>query len=317
MCVLHVAVACGFSKMMIENIAIQHPQPKHIRHFYITSIDFDMCACDRWGQYHVLVDQKKDALGSALNIQNYYLECDETKSWIQEKTKLIESTQDLNNDLAGVMALQRKLTGMERDLAAIEVKTSELEKESERLAEEHPGWATPIRAHVFEIREVWREMKETLHTREESLGEASKLQKFLRDLDDFRAWLSRTQMAVASEDVPSTLPESKKLLAQHNGIKNEISNHLDDYRRICETGKAVTQGQTDAQYVFLTQRLQAQDTGWTELQEMWENRSRLLSQSHAYQLFLRDAKQVETFLNNQVGARSSVSVIVNAHSNKT
>lgn len=40
---------------------------------------------------------------------------------MKEKTKVIESTQSLGNDLAGVMALQRKLTGMERDLEAIQV----------------------------------------------------------------------------------------------------------------------------------------------------------------------------------------------------
>lgn len=34
---------------------------------------------------------------------------------------MIESTQGLGNDLAGVMALQRKLTGMEKDLEAIQV----------------------------------------------------------------------------------------------------------------------------------------------------------------------------------------------------
>lgn len=41
---------------------------------------------------------------------------------MKEKTKVIESTQSLGNDLAGVMALQRKLTGMERDLEAIQVR---------------------------------------------------------------------------------------------------------------------------------------------------------------------------------------------------
>lgn len=61
-------------------------------------------------------------MDSALNIQNYHLECNEIKSWMKEKTKVIESTQSLGNDLAGVMALQRKLTGMERDLEAIQVK---------------------------------------------------------------------------------------------------------------------------------------------------------------------------------------------------
>ncbi|KAJ6667041.1 hypothetical protein lerEdw1_019044 [Lerista edwardsae] len=253
----------------------------------------------RWSQFRELVDRKKDALISALSIQNYHLECNETKSWIREKTKVIESTQELGNDLAGVMALQRKLTGMERDLVAIEAKLNDLQKEAEKLESEHPDQARAILSRLAEINDVWEEMKTTLKNREESLGEASKLQQFLRDLDDFQSWLSRTQTAIASEDMPNTLTEAEKLLTQHENIKNEINNYEEDYQKMRDMGEMVTQGQTDAQYMFLHQRLQALDTGWNELHKMWENRQNLLSQSHAYQLFLRDTKQAEAFLNNQ------------------
>uniref|UniRef100_A0A452UM23 Spectrin beta chain n=1 Tax=Ursus maritimus TaxID=29073 RepID=A0A452UM23_URSMA len=239
------------------------------------------------------------ALLWALSIQNYHLECNETKSWIREKTKVIESTQDLGNDLAGVMALQRKLTGMERDLVAIEAKLSDLQKEAEKLESEHPDQAQAILSRLAEISDVWEEMKTTLKNREASLGEASKLQQFLRDLDDFQSWLSRTQTAIASEDMPNTLTEAEKLLTQHENIKNEIDNYEEDYQKMRDMGEMVTQGQTDAQYMFLRQRLQALDTGWNELHKMWENRQNLLSQSHAYQQFLRDTKQAEAFLNNQ------------------
>ncbi|NWX46319.1 SPTB2 protein, partial [Steatornis caripensis] len=260
----------------------------------------------RWSQFRELVDRKKDALLSALSIQNYHLECNETKSWIREKTKVIESTQDLGNDLAGVMALQRKLTGMERDLVAIEAKLSDLQKEAEKLESEHPDQAQAILSRLAEINSVWEEMKTTLKNREESLGEASKLQQFLRDLDDFQSWLSRTQTAIASEDMPNTLTEAEKLLTQHENIKNEINNYEEDYQKMRDMGEMVTQGQTDAQYMFLRQRLQALDTGWNELHKMWENRQNLLSQSHAYQLFLRDTKQAEAFLNNQASGRDYV-----------
>ena len=100
--------------------------------------------------------------------------------------------------------------------------------------------------------------------------------------------------------MPHTLVEAEKLLAQHEGIHNEIRNYEEDYQKMRDMGEAVTQGQTDAQHMFLRQRLQALDTGWNELSKMWENRQNLLAQSHAYQLFLRDTKQAEAFLNNQV-----------------
>uniref|UniRef100_A0A8C9ZZG3 Spectrin beta chain n=1 Tax=Sander lucioperca TaxID=283035 RepID=A0A8C9ZZG3_SANLU len=254
---------------------------------------------NRWSQFRDLVDQKKESLNSALGVQNYHLDCNETKSWIREKTKVIESTQELGNDLTGVMALQRKLTGMERDLAAIEDKLGDLRGEAQRLAEEHPDQANAITGRLAEITAVWEEMKNTLKTREESLGEARKLQQFLRELDDFQSWLSRTQTAIASEDMPNTPAEAEKLVAQHHGIRNEIQNYEEDYQRMRDMGEMVTQGQTDAQHMFLRQRLQALDTGWNELHKMWENRQNLLTQSTAYQLFLRDTKQAEAFLNNQ------------------
>lgn len=72
---------------------------------------------------------------------------------------MIESTQELGNDLAGVMALQRKLTGMERDLAAIEDKLGDLDKEAERLATEHPEQSEAIKGQLGQIRGVWGEMK--------------------------------------------------------------------------------------------------------------------------------------------------------------
>uniref|UniRef100_A0A672G014 Spectrin beta chain n=1 Tax=Salarias fasciatus TaxID=181472 RepID=A0A672G014_SALFA len=251
---------------------------------------------NRWSEFEKLAGQKKLALDSALNIQNYHLECNEIQTWMKEKTKVIESTQGLGNDLAGVMALQRKLTGMERDL---EGKLDDLRNEAGKLAKEHPDQAGETQSRLAEIQEVWEELNATMKRREESLGEASKLQGFLRDLDDFQSWLSRTQTAVASEDIPTSLPEAESLLAQHESIKNEVDNYKEDYEKMRAVGEEVTQGQTDAQHMFLAQRLQALDTGWHELRRMWENRHSLLAQAFDFQTFLRDAKQAEAFLNSQ------------------
>ncbi|KAG9346529.1 hypothetical protein JZ751_006840 [Albula glossodonta] len=253
----------------------------------------------RWKEFQDLASQRKQALDSALNIQNYHLECNEIQSWMKEKTKVIESTQSLGNDLAGVMALQRKLTGMERDLEAIQGKLDDLRQEAEKLAQEHPEQAEEIQARLAEIQEVWEELNSTMKRREDSLGEASKLQGFLRDLDDFQSWLSRTTTAVASEDIPTSLTEAERLLTQHESIKNEVDNYKEDYEKMRAVGEEVTQGQTDAQHMFLGQRLQALDTGWHELRQMWENRHNVLAQALEFQTFLRDAKQAEGFLNSQ------------------
>ncbi|XP_041353644.1 spectrin beta chain-like isoform X2 [Gigantopelta aegis] len=253
-----------------------------------------------WNNLREMLDQKRDEINLAHGLQNFHIECNETISWIHEKTKVIESTEELGNDLAGVMTLQRRLSGMERDLAAIQAKLESLQNEAEKLQDEKPEEAQAIREKIAEINNVWMDLKEMLKERDEKLGEAGELQRFLGSLDHFQQWLARTQTAIASEDIPNSLADAEKLLNQHQQIKDEIDAYAPEYAKIKEFGDKVTEGQEhDPQYMFLKQRLQALDDGWKELHQMWENRQQLLSQSLNYQMFLRDAKQAEVLLNQQ------------------
>ncbi|XP_036114747.1 spectrin beta chain, non-erythrocytic 2 isoform X2 [Molossus molossus] len=253
----------------------------------------------RWQQFRSLADGKKAALTSALSIQNYHLECTETQAWMREKTKVIESTQGLGNDLAGVLALQRKLAGTERDLEAIAARVGELTREANALAAGHPAQAAAINARLGEVQAGWEDLRATMRRREESLGEARRLQDFLRSLDDFQAWLGRTQTAVASEEGPATLPEAEALLAQHAALRGEVERAQSEYSRLRALGEEVTRDQADPQCLFLRQRLEALGTGWEELGRMWESRQGRLAQAHGFQGFLRDARQAEGVLSSQ------------------
>lgn len=59
----------------------------------------------------------------------------------------------------------------------------------------------------------------------------------------------------------------------------------------------------------LQQWLQKLDVGWNKLLEMWESRREVLVQAHIFHLFLRDVKQAESFLNNQVRPANAEEVV--------
>ncbi len=255
----------------------------------------------RWEAFKAMVEDKKHKVDSALSLHNYDLECDETESWIKEKTRVIESTQDLGNDLAAVITIQRKLFGMERDLSAIQDKLDFLRNEAQELVKDHPESASDILARQEELDVAWDNLKCTLKNREDSLGEVSKLQTFLQDMDDFQAWLFKTQKAVASEDMPDGLPETEHFLNLHDAVRADMDGHEEDYHCVRDTGTAVIQGQEDdPQYQQLEQRLDGLDKGWDELHKMWDSRKSFLDQGLGFQQFMRDAKQAEAILNNQV-----------------
>ena len=199
------------------------------------------------------------------------------------------------------MTMQRRLSGLERDMAAIQSKLDQLESEATKLEKDHPEDVQDINQKVGQINSVWYELKEILRRREESMGEAAELQKFLRDLDHFSAWLTRTQTLVASEDIPNSLNEAEQLLNQHQTIKEEIDRYGPDYGQMKEYGHRVIRDAdtSDPQYIFLRERLNALDDGWTELDQMWHQKKNMLTEAMQYQMFVRDSNQAEILLNHQ------------------
>ncbi|XP_003797442.1 spectrin beta chain, erythrocytic [Otolemur garnettii] len=253
----------------------------------------------RWQAFQTMVSARREAVDSALRVHNYCVDCEETSKWIMDKTKMVESTKDLGRDLAGVIAIQRKLSGLERDVAAIQSRVGTLERESQQLMESHPELKEDIGRRQAYVEELWQGLQQALQGQEASLGEASQLQAFLQDLDDFQAWLSMAQKAVASEDTPESLPEAEQLLQQHTAIKDDIDRHQESYQRVKESGEKVIQGQTDPEYLLLGQRLEGLDSGWDALHRMWESRGHSLAQCLGFQEFQKDAKQAEAILSNQ------------------
>ena len=257
----------------------------------------------RWAELREKAENKREELNSAHGVQTFHIECRETVLWIEDKKRVLMETADLGTDLSGIMTLQRRLSGMERDLAAIQAKLDSLEREADKISQDHPEEAELIRERVEQIRAVWDQLTQLLKERDAKLEEAGDLHRFLRDLDHFQAWLTKTMTDVASEDIPSNLAEAEKLLSQHQSIREEIDNYTEDYTKMMEYGERITAEDVtpadDAQYMFLRERLKALKDGWAELHQMWENRQQLLSQSLNLQMFLRDAKQGEVLLSQQ------------------
>jgi len=148
---------------------------------------------------------------------------------------------------------------------------------------------------------VWSDLKELLDKREESMGEAADLHNFLRELDHFSAWLTRTQTAVASSEQPQSLSDAEQMLNQHQSIKEEIDRYAPDYARLKDYGDRICSSAdvNDPQYLFLRERLNALDHGWNMLDQMWRTRQLTLSEDLNLEIFKRDAKQAEQLLANQ------------------
>nr|XP_054490268.1 spectrin beta chain, erythrocytic isoform X2 [Agelaius phoeniceus] len=255
---------------------------------------------ERWGRFRELVSERRRAVGSALRLLNYNLESEETQKWLRSKARAVEATAELGRDLAGVLATQRKLYGIERELAVAQDRLAALRSQAERLAEERPEAATEVAQKLAMATSAWDELQAALAERAASLGEAGQLRSFLQDLDDFQAWLFGAQKAVAAVDeVPATLGEAEEMLQRHEAARRDAEEHAGAFAALVEAGERVLRGQTDPEYEGLRQRLGGVKDGWAALGKMAEARKRFLTQCRNFQEFLRDTKQAEILLTKQ------------------
>jgi len=254
---------------------------------------------DKWEHLKTKSSDKQNEIESAHEVQTFHIECKETVTWIEEKTRLLQATEDLGDDLSSIMTLQRRLGSMEKDLTAIKSKLETLDGGANQIKEQHPEEIPLIEEQSKQINQFWQQLMSQLKQKTERLDEVGDLHRFLKDLDHFQDWLQKTQIEVASEDLPDSLPAAENLLVKHNQIKEEIDNYTEDYEHMMKYGSDLTQNQADAQYMFLRERLNALRDGWNELNQMWNNRKQVLTQNLNLQMYLRDVGQVEALLSQQ------------------
>lgn len=112
----------------------------------------------KWSELREKAEAKREELQSAHGLQTFHIECKETVSWIENKKRILQETVELEMDLVGIMTLQRRLAGIERDVGAIQAKLEDLRKEAERIQEDHPEEAAVIQEEIAQIRVVWEEL---------------------------------------------------------------------------------------------------------------------------------------------------------------
>ncbi|NXH18808.1 SPTB1 protein, partial [Bucco capensis] len=255
---------------------------------------------ERWDRFRELVSERRQAVDSALRLLNYRLESEEICQWLKSKAQAVEATAELGHDLAGVLATQRKLYGIEQELKVTKKRLDTLRSQADHLAKEQPKVAAEVAERLSAATTAWDELQKALSERVASLGEAGQLWSFLQDLDNFQAWLFRAQKAVtATEEVPTSLAEAEEMLWQHEAARQDVEKHMATFTTLVETGERVLGEQEDPQYEGLRQRLHGVEVGWAALGKMAEARHRFLTQCRSFQQFLRDAKQVDILLTNQ------------------
>ncbi|KAH3689596.1 hypothetical protein DPMN_194383 [Dreissena polymorpha] len=173
---------------------------------------------EAWARLKQLSLLRQERLFGAHEIQRFNRDADETIAWIMEKDAIL-STDDYGRDLASVQALRRKHEGVERDLAALNEKVSQLGAESKRLQDIHPDHEDAINAKQTEIEDNWMQLKEKGAERKARLDDSYNLHRFLADFRDLVSWIHDMKAIISADDLAKDVAGAEALLERHQEHK--------------------------------------------------------------------------------------------------
>ncbi|XP_071500194.1 spectrin alpha chain, non-erythrocytic 1-like [Diadema antillarum] len=247
-----------------------------------------------WQGLQKLTDDRSESLGTAHEVQRFFRDADETKDWIDDKNKAL-NTENFGHDLHSVQALQRKHQGLERDLNALGKQVQALDETADRLVQTHPDQEEPIVAKRAEIDEAWNNLQDRANGRKDKLMDSYDLQRFLSDFRDLMSWINGMKTLVASDELAKDVTGAEALLERHQELHTEMDAKAGTFQAFEAFGQQLIKNDHYAA-PEIQEKLDVLAKEREDLESSWNDRRHKLDQCLELQLFLRDCEQAEAWM---------------------
>ena len=251
----------------------------------------------KWTDLQQATTEKVTSFERAHEVQRFHRDVDETKDWIQEKDEAL-SIDELGKDLRSVQALQRKHEGLERDLAALGEKITQLNDSANKLSRIHPDPSQVIYEKQTEINEEWTQLNSKALLRKEKLLDSFDLQRFLSDYRDLMSWISSMKGLIASDELATDVTGAEALLERHQEHRTEIDARAGTFQSFELFGQQLLQVNHFAS-IEVQEKLESMNEAREDLEKAWIGRRLQLDQCLQLQLFHRDCEQAENWMSSR------------------
>ncbi|KAK2727728.1 hypothetical protein QYM36_008275, partial [Artemia franciscana] len=170
-------------------------------------------------------DKRRSVLEDACRFQQIERDCDETKSWINEKLKIANDESYL--DPTNLNGKIQKHQNFEQELSANKARIEELTTTGNDLIERNHYASQRIHERLSEILSMWEALLTATEKKGYNLNQAAQQQQFNRNVEDLEIWLSEIEVQLQSDDYGKDLTSVQNLQKKHALLEADISSHQD------------------------------------------------------------------------------------------
>lgn len=245
-----------------------------------------------------LAKVREKCLLESRKVFRFLRECEEVAEWIGDQTT-VAASEDYGRDVEHVELLIQAFDTFLSGLSSSEGRVSNCIQSGQALIAEGNPQAQRIQMKVAETQQLWDDLKELAHARQEALAGAKQVHVFDRTADETIAWIQEKDATLSSEGYGQDLETIQALVRKHQGFETDLAAVKEQVEAVVEEAGRLAGLFPDAREHIEVKHEEALDS-WTQLLEKAEQRRDKLQQAEQLQTYFDQYRELIAWINEMI-----------------
>jgi spectrin beta len=253
-------------------------------HFDAVTIQNKMTAVEQqFNELKQLAEERHTRLADSHKVHKFLREADEVSDWINEQMA-VAASEDYGRDVEHVEILIQKFESFLSTLNASHDRVELLKTNAESLVSDPHIEPTKIRAKVDEVNQLWDDLNELSHARQDALSGAKLVHVFDRNADETVTWITEKEAVLYSEDYGQDLEGVRALLRKHAGFEHDLAAVKEQVDAVVNEARTLAERFPDARE-HIAVRHEETLRAWNDLIDKGAQRKDKLQQAETLQAY--------------------------------
>eukprot|EP00058_Branchiostoma_floridae_P024804 XP_002610294.1 hypothetical protein BRAFLDRAFT_93030 [Branchiostoma floridae] len=242
-------------------------------------------------------------LEEARDILEFTQQADQVIQWVKEK-ELLVSAGELGRDYEHCLELQKKLDDFGSDLTVDDARIKSVNKLADRLVLQAKLDTKDVLDKRKTMNERWNNLQEALKAYRVRLAGALEVHAFNRDCDDTNDRIKEKAKAMSSEDYGKDLASVESLQRRHEDMERDMTAIVAKLEALGTEAETLVHKQPNMAEAIQQKQVEVIEN-WEKLNDHAEARKEKLAASYQLQKFLKEFKDLNTWMSDMVGRMTS------------
>nr|CAD7193717.1 unnamed protein product [Timema douglasi] len=257
----------------------------------------------QFSELQSLAATRSQRLAESRKVFGFLREADEVSEWMGDQT-VVAASEDYGRDVEHVELLIQRFESFLTGLNSNEGRVLGCLSSGRALISEQSPESDRILTRLDETQQLWEDLRELAHARQEALAGAKQVHVFDRTADETMAWIQEKDSALSSEGYGQDLETIQTLVRKHEGFETDLAAVKEQVESVVEEAKRLADLFPDARDHI---EVKYEDTleAWNELLDKSAQRRDKLSQAEQLQAYFDDYRDLMSWINEMIAKVTS------------